>query len=267
MPITLSNAIYRFRSLVNEPAYPTAPNSTAGNPSPRLYTDTEITEWVNDGLRDISRRGENLRTYDATVQIPPYGENPAQPIPTYPLNLGGVTSSSDILRINRVEYEVTGDSSRVYPLEASTQNYMDNIWNVDQLSTMSYPAYWCTRGYPGGTGRNLYVIQLYPQPAQAGKLNIFYYRLPIRVPDPVATPANYTVTLDLIEGWDDVLIEYTLMKGLIKARDPGWKDCQQRYADMITNIIDMASRDSDQPQYFSYDNMLTPWGDNSWGEW
>jgi hypothetical protein len=266
MPITLSNAIYRVRSLVNEPAYPTFPGSTVGNPSARLYTDTEITEWVNDGLRDISRRGENLRTYDTTITIPAYGENPAAPIPIFALNLGGISSSSDILRINRVEYQVGGDSSRVYRLEAATQNYMDNIWNVDQLSTMSYPSYWCTRGYPGGTGRNAYVIQLYPQAAQAGQLNIFYYRLPIRT-DPVVTPANYTVTLDLLEGWDDVLIEYAQMKALIKARDPGWKDSQQRYADMITNIIDMASRDTDQPQYFAYDNMLTPWGDSMGGAW
>lgn len=267
MPITLFDAIRRTRSLLNEPATPTLPNNASFTGVGQLYTDTEITDWINDGLRDISRRGENLRTYDTTVAIPPYGENPSRPIPTYPLNLGAAAAASDILRINRVEYQVTGDSSRVYPLEAATQNYMDNIWNVDQLSTMSYPAYWCTRGYAGGTGRNAYVIQLYPQPAQAGQLNIFYYRLPIRLGDPVAVPANYQQTLDLLEGWDDVLIEYVLMKAYIKARNPAWKDAQQRYADMITNIIDMAQRDSDQPQYFSYDNMLTPWGGDSWGDW
>lgn len=264
MPITLSNAIYRVRSLLNEPATPTDANA----PGPgRFYSDTELTEWINDALRDISRRGENLRTYDTTIQIPAYGENPNQPIPTYPLDLGVVLTSSDILRINRVEFQVYGDSSQVYPLEPATQNYLDNIWNVDQLSTMSFPQYWCTRGYPGGSGRNAYVIQLYPQAAQSGRLNIFYYRLPVRITDPVATPSNYTLDLDLLEGWDDMVIEFTLMKALIKARNPGWQDAQQRYESMITNIIDMASRDTDQPQYFSYDNMLTPWGADNWGAW
>ena len=99
-------------------------------------------------------------------------------------------------------------------------------------------------------------------------MNIFYYRLPVRITDPVATPSNYQITLDLIEGWDDMLIEYVYMQGLIKRRDPAWKDAEARYEAKMTNIIDMASRDTDQPQYFSYDNMLTPWGgSDSWNGW
>lgn len=260
MPITLTNAIYRSRSKLDEPAYPTLPNSTPGSPPARFYTDTEIAEWINDGLRDISRRAEDLITYDATIQIAAYGENPNQPIPVYQL-------PNDILRIQRVEFQVAGDSSQIYPLEASTQAYMDQYWNIDQISSLNYPGYWVTRGYAGGTGRNQFVIQLFPQCSQNGNLNIFYYRLPIRVSDPVANPTQYQVELDLLEGWDDLLIDYVVVQAKIKKRDPTFNIDQAAYEAKMVNIMDQTRRVSDQPQYFRYDNMLTPWGYDSWGGW
>lgn len=267
MPIPLTNAIFRIRSRLDEPAFPSLPNSTPGNPAPRFYTDTEITEWINDGLRDISRRAEDLITYDTSISIPAYGENPSRPVPTYSLNLGNVTTSSDIFRINRVEFQVAGDSSQIYPLEASSQSYMDNIWNVDQLSTMSYPSYWVTRGYPGGSGRNAFVIQIFPNASQAGNLNIFYYRNPIRISDPVATPSNYNLPLDLIEGWDDLIVDYGYMQGLIKKRDPQWQIAQSLFESKMINMIDTTRRFNDQAQYMQYDSLMMPWGGDNWGGW
>lgn len=260
MTITLNDAIYRLRSKLDEPAYPTLPMSTVGNPPPRFYTDTELTIWVNDALKDIARRAEDLWTYDTSINIPAYGENPNQPVPTFPL-------PTDILRINRIEFQVYNDSSQIYPLEASTQQYMDNIWSIDQLSTMSYPAYYVTRGYPGGTGRNLFVIQIFPNAAQAGNLNIFYYRDPIYIPDPVANPANYLTTLDITNGWDDLVVDYAYMQALIKKRDPQWQMAQSMYEAKMGHIIDMTRRFNDQPQYFTYDTLAIPWAGDSWGGW
>jgi len=260
MPITLSDCIYRVRSRINEPAYPTFPDSTPGNPPARFYTDTELTAWINDGLRDISRRAEDLHTYDTTIHIPAYGENPHAPPPAYRL-------PEDIIRINRVEFEVFGDSSQRYPLEASSQTYMDNIWNIDQLSTMTYPSYWVTRGYPGGTGRNEFVIQMFPNPAQPGHLNLFYYRLPTRVHDPVADPSMYEAPLDLIEGWDDLIVDYCQMQAFIKQQNPLWQQIQSLYEQKMVNIVDQTRRFNDQPQYFNYDGMLMPWATDTWGGW
>lgn len=265
MPITLNDAIRRVRSRVDEPAYPTLAGSTSGNPPPRQYTDTEITDWINDGLRDIARRAEDLITYDATINIPAYGENPAAPIPTYSLNLGVVGTSSDVLRITRVEFQVSGDSSQVYPLEYASQSYLDQVWNIDQLSAMSYPSFWTTRGYPGGTGRNAFLIQLYPNPSQAGILNVFYYRLPVRIGDPVATPANYNLPLDVIEGWDDMVVDYAVVQAFIKTRNPDWQNLMQLYESKMNNLIDNTRRISDQSQYLTYDNMVMPWAFDSWG--
>ena len=260
MPITLNNAIYRARSRLNEPAYPTFPNSTPGNPAARFYTDTEITEWVNDGLRDMARRAEYLWTTDSTIQIPAYQENPNLPAPTYPL-------LNDVIRINRVEFQVQGDSTRIYPLEATTQAYLDNIWTTNQLSTSAYPTFYVTRGYPGGTGRNQFVIQIYPNPAQAGFLNVFYYRMPTRLPDPVANPSVYNTTLDCIEGWDDLVIDYTVMQAMIKQRSPEWQTAQQLYEQKMASIIDQTRRFNDQAAYMQYDGTMMPWGSDAWGGW
>ena len=268
MPITLNDAIFRIRSALDEPAYPSLPGSTSNpttSPQARFYTDTELTAWVNDGLRDIARRAETLLTRDTTVALPAYGENPAAPPPMYPLNLGGITTSSDIVRINRVEFQVANDSSQIYPLEPSTRQYLDNIWNIDQLSTMSYPAYWVTSGYPGGVGRSTFQIQVFPNPAQAGQLNIYYYRLPTHLNDPVADPTQYAITLDMIEGWDDLIVDYAQMRALIKARNSDWQAIQAIYESKVNNIIDQTRHFHDQPLYITYDTMVMPWAYDSWG--
>jgi hypothetical protein len=164
-----------------------------------------------------------------------------------------------------VEFQVAGDSSQIYPLEPAQPAYLDQIWNIDQLSTMSYPAYWTTHGYPGGVGRNAFVIQVFPNSAQAGNLNIYYYRLPLRILDPVANPASYNLPLDLIEGWDDMIIDYAHMRGLIKARNEDWKIAQAMYEAKVTNIVDQTRQFHNQPQYMSYDTMVMPWAYDSWG--
>ena len=273
MPQTLFDTIRKVRSLLNEPAIPTSTLPSA--PGPRFFSDTELTDWINTGLRDVARRAETLITRDTTILIPAYGENPSAPPPTYPLNIGTPPPNlgalplpatySDIIRINRVEFQVANDSSQIYPLEAATHQYLDNIWNIDQLSTMSYPAYYCTSGYPGGVGRNAFVIQLFPNSAQAGQLNIFYYRMPVPIADPVANPASYNTLLDIIEGWEDMVVDYALMKGLLKRQDQSWKDIKDMYEAKIENIINQTRQFHDQPQYITYDTMVMPWAYDSWG--
>lgn len=281
MPVLLQDMIRRVRADLDEPAYPTLPNSTASvGPLARLYSDTELTDWINDGSRDVARRAEVLLTVDTSITIPAYGENPHAPPPTYPLNLGvnpatgtppngpfpvSLNAYSDVIRINRVEFQVANDSSQIYPLEPASPQYLDNIWNIDQLSTMSYPAYYTTRGFPGGTGRSALSIQLFPNPGQAGQLNVWYYRLPVRFQDPVANPASYTNVLDLIEGWDDMVIDYAVMRGMLKARNPDWEIRQKLYEEKMEAIINQTRHFHDQPQYMTYDTMVMPWAFDSWG--
>jgi hypothetical protein len=252
MPITLNDAIRRVRSAVDEPAIPTLANPPLTNPpQPRFYTDTEITDWINDGLRDVSRRAEDLITFDATIVINPYIPVPGQSAPTYPLQ-------NDVIRIQRIEFVPTGAINQTYPLIASTQQQMDQVWGTYQQNPASYPQFWVTRGYPGGSGRNAFVLQIYPVPSQGGTLQLFYYRNPTRIPDPVAAPSNYLVTLDIVEGWDDAVVEFATYKALQKARNPEWQERKKEYEEKVNQMIDVTRSWTDQPSYVSYGTRFMP---------
>lgn len=251
MPQTLNDAIRRVRSSLDEPAYPTLPNSTGGNPSPRMYTDTELTDWINSGLRDISRRAEDLITFDTTIVISPYVPVAGQSAPTYPL-------PTDVIRIQRIEFVPTGAINQTYPLVASNQQQMDQVWGTYQQNPASYPQFWVTRGYPGGTGRNLFSLQVYPVPSQGGTLQLYYYRMPTRIGDPVADPSQYQVTLDIVEGWDDLAVDYATYKGLQKARNEMWQERRDEYNLKVEQMINVTRHFTDQPDYFSFGTRFMP---------
>jgi hypothetical protein len=262
MPQALRDAIRRTRSELNEPAVPTYTGSASPAPVARQFTDTEITDWINDGLRDVARRAEVLLTVDQTIQVPAFIPTTLSQIPLYSLNLGSLSaySDTDIVRINRIEFVPVNQTNQIYVLSASTQNEMDQIWGTYQQNTSTYPRWYVTRGYPGGTGRNAFTLQVYPCPSQAGTLNIFYYRLPIRISDPVADPSQYQITLDIPEGWDDMVVEYAVVQGLKKERDPEWKDRKQEYEEKLADMVDVTRKFHDQQSYISYGtNQLPAW--------
>ena len=252
MPITLTDAIRRIRSGLDEPATPTLLNPPATNPpTPALYTDTEITDWINDALRDIARRTEGLVTFDTSITITAYVPVPGQSAPTYPL-------PTDVIRINRIEFVPQGAINQTYPLQASTQQQMDQVWGTYQQNPASYPQFWVTRGYPGGSGRNQHVLQIYPVPSQGGTLQIFYYRQPVRIQDPVGTPANYNLNLDLIEGWDDLIVDFGVYRAFQKARNPAWKDMKEEYDTKIQQMVDVTRSWTDQPSYMTFGTRFMP---------
>ena len=256
MPVTLSDAIYKTRSLLDEPAVPSFTGT--GSPQPRFFSDTEITNWLNTGLRDVARRAEVLHTVDQTIPIPAY-TGAASPSRFNLLN--------DTVRLNRVEFVPTNQTNQIYRVEPSTQNEMDQIWGTYQQNSSSYPRWYVILGYPGGASRNLFQIQLYPIPSQSGNLNVYYYREPTKINDPVADPSQYNVTLDIVEGWDDIVVDYAVYKGLQKQRNPEWQMHKQGYEDKLTHMVDVTRRYHDQQSYISYGtNMLPSWLVGG-GEW
>jgi hypothetical protein len=89
--------------------------------------------------------------------------------------------------------------------------------------------------------------------------------MPVPIADPVANPASYNTLLDIIEGWEDMVVDYALMKGLLKRQDQSWKDIKDMYEAKIENIINQTRQFHDQPQYITYDTMVMPWAYDSWG--
>lgn len=220
MPITLADALLRIRSNIDEPVT-------------QFWTDTELTNWVNDACRDIARRAEDLLTFDTTLAIVA-----GQYIYTLP---------TGIIRIHRGEFVPTG-STQTYPVTASSQAEMDQIWGINQQSQSSYPSYFVTLGYPGGVGSALFRLQLYPVPAQTGTLNLFYYALPYRFLDPIANPPELAKSVMVPEGWDDLVVMYASAWALRKTRDDRWKDDIQVYESKVQELIDVSRYFHDQAQ-------------------
>jgi len=253
MPQTLKDVIRRVRNKLNEPAYPTDPTSlfSISNTGQRFYTDTELTDWINDGLRDIARRAEDLITYDQTITVPAY--TLGSPTPVFPLPL-------DLIRIHRMEFVPAAQSTYSYPLQPSTAYEMDAVWGTYQTNPASYPMFYVTRGYPGGLGRNQFTFQLYPLPSQAGTINIYYYRLPVRLSDPVVDSSQYNILLDMVEGWEDLIVSFTYYQALIKARNPAWKDMKLEYEEKVAQMIDQTRSYHDQAHMMSaVSGVTTPY--------
>lgn len=226
MPTTLSDVIRRSRSVIDEP-------TTA------FWTDTEITDWINDGARDIARRAEELLNFSTSI-------NAVAGVATYSL-------PSDIIRVHRMEF-VPLNSTQTYPIQASSYQEMDQVWGINQLIQSSYPSFFVIRGYPGGsqsgTSDSRLMAQFYPVPAQSGTFNIFYYRLPYRFLDPIANTQELTKPVELPEGWDDLLVMYAEFNALRKGREERWKDAKAMYEEKVDQLINVTRDYHDQGHYF-----------------
>lgn len=218
MPVTLSEYIRRSRSVLDEP-------------QARMWSDAELTDWINDGARDLARRAEDLLTYDQTITVTP--------------NIAVYVLPADVIRIHRAEFVPT-NSTQTYPIRASSQDEMDQIWGVYQANPSSYPSWFVTRGYPGGTGSSLFQVQFYPVPAQPGIVNLYYYKMPKRL-----AAAETTLTIDLPEGWDDLIIQYVEWRALRKTKDPRWNEAYQIYNTNLDSLLNITRFFHDQQQVIS----------------
>lgn len=233
---TLFDIIRRIRSQLSEK-------------TPHLFADYELTDWVNDACRDQSRRAEDLQNFSAQI-----GAIPAQAKYVMPL---------DMTRVHRVEYVPTG-STLTYPVYHSTYEEMDQIWGINQLIQSSYPSYYVLWGTPNGVGDNQLQMQFFPVPSASGIFNIFYFRLPYRfdannvLANPntnwVSSPstlssgasAEYSKTLDIVEGWDDLIKDYVVYKALMKDRSPEWQMYRDQYELNMEHMIDVTRQWHDQ---------------------
>lgn len=234
MPVTLAEYIRRSRSVLDEP-------------TARFWTDAELTDWINDGARDLARRAEDLLTYDQTLAI-------AANVATYSL-------PSDVIRIHRAEF-VPVNSTQTYPIRPSSQDEMDQIWGTYQANPSSYPSWFVTRGYPGGSGNSNFQIQFYPVPSQPGTVNLYYYKMPKRL---LSTDTG--LTIDMPEGWDDLIIMYVEWRGLRKTRDPRWQEAYKLYGEQVDYLLNVTRYFHDQQQVMSTaSRMMVPQWLTEWPE-
>jgi hypothetical protein len=226
--VSLANALTIVRSMLDEP-------------NAAFWTNTELTTWLNEGCVDIQRRAEILRQ-EQNINIV--------------VDQQSYDAPNDVHRIYRIVYNQVG-STLVYPLRYRGLEGMDQYWgNIPSLPS-AFPYLYTLWYSPVGSGAsptptaNQLQIILYPAPAEAGSLTVFYYRLVVPV---VAS----TDTLDITPGWEDIVYDYTVYKALRKDADPRWKDQQALYEQKLQDLIAVTRSFTDQPDYVTTGPSGTP---------
>lgn len=232
--VTMTQAIVNVRSMLDEP-------------NAAFWSNNELGLWINEACADVQRNAEILR------QMTPLAVS---------VNQQDVTAPSDLLRQYRCEFVPTAQNILTYPVEFRGYIGMDQIWGNLQSLPSAFPEYFTFWFSPvgansaGSPAPTQLTIRLFPVPAQAGALNLFYYRLAI----PAAVSPG-TATLDTLPGWEDICYDYAVYKALRKDADPRWNDQFQIYKDKLVEMISRTHPDwTDQPDYFS----TGPQGIPSW---
>jgi hypothetical protein len=221
--VTMTNAITNVRSLLDEP-------------NAAFWSNTELGLWLNEACVDIQRRCEILRQR-ANLSVS--------------VNQQDVTWPNDHLRTYRVLFIPSNQTTLSYPVEFRGYIGMDAIWgNLESLPSAwpEYYTFWFSPVGSGATGGPTQLTaRLFPVPAQAGTLQVQYYRLPV-----AAAVSPGTDTLDIVPGWEDACYDYAMYRALRKDADPRWQDAFQTYTEKLLDLMSRTHPDwTDQPDYFS----------------
>lgn len=213
MSITQAEAMVQTRARLDEP-------------SSVYWTDQDLRIWINDIARDLARRTESLRAVYSQAAV----AGTRSYTPTW-------TATTHPYRIYRVEFVPTGQTTN-YPLEYRDPNAADAIWGLAQQQTQGIPAIWTSWGAPPSIS-----IQVYPTPSMAGTLSIWYYRLPNILATTDTSDQNDTI--DLVEGWEDVLVDGVEYKAKRRDGDADWQAAKQEYEQHIEAMMEATLRFTD----------------------
>lgn len=226
MAMTLGTAATNLRDRLDEPS--------AG-----FWSDAQIRRYINEGCREISRRGEPLRT-STTASVT--------------AGTRDYTGPTDAARIHECFYNMTG-SSTLYPLEYRDLAALNNIWGTNQSIDRSTPIYWTTWG-----SAPTLTIRLWPVPAVNGTLTVYYYKLATELATNGSADSS---NLDLPAGWEDLALDWAEYRALIQAKQPALAGlARQTFEQHLADLLAGTSRYTDQPGSIIYE----PAGyDSIWG--
>lgn len=202
MTASLQQLLASSRSLLDE---------SSGN----FYTDSELTTWINDGLRDIARRTEDIQHFDTTIAAISGTGNYALP--------------SALIRLHRVDFQATGDV-RQYPMELVDRNDVDRLIGFNPTIQSSFPFVAWLWGTPGNSTYPL-TMSVYPVPSTGGTFNLYYFRMPNLLINP-------TDVAEIPNGWEDLVPLFTEAMAKRKDRDPSWQDAKQEYESRLQVMIE-----------------------------
>jgi hypothetical protein len=203
------------------------------------WTNEQLRGWINEAMRDVARLSETIQS-TATITI------------TSTDITNGVqewTLDGTTLRVYRVEYKPTGQTN-VYPLEYGDFNNLDAVWWTRKTISTGTPQMFTLWGYPPQLK-----IVLYPKPALAGTLTVYYYKVPA---DLATDGTAAATTLSVPNGWEDLVYEYVTYLALRRDRDPRWQEAKQAYDEKLAAMVDLTARWSDQSGSITPSGSMLP---------
>lgn len=204
--------------------------SLLDEPNPQFWTNAELTSWINEACSECARKVEWKRAI-ANIDVDSGTQK--------------YTAPTDVYRIYRIEF-APDTSIDTYTVEFRGYMEMDQIWGINQQWPASYPLYYTMWKVPPSMQ-----IILYPVPSQDGTLNVYYYQQ--------ITPANTGADpVDILEGFEDVIIDYTCYRALRKDSDPRWQEFKTTYEDKISAMIDTTRTFQDQAGTFTTGQAALP---------
>lgn len=183
----------------------------------RQWTDAQLSKWINEGARDLTRRTECLRDRWTTPTV---------------IGTQEYTGPTDLIRLHRVEYQAADDQT--HALEYRDFQNMDSVWWSSQKTAEGTPLYYTTWGMPPN-----FKIVLFPTPAAVGTIRCFYYRLS-------ATALDDTTTVEVPEGWEDAVVTYAEMMAMRRDGNPAWQESKGLYEEKLSDLLVTAQRYGDQ---------------------
>lgn len=194
------------------------------------WSNTMLTRWINEGLRDVARRTETLMDRSTITAVAGTQE---------------YTMPTTVHRVHRVEYKRTGDS-QIYPLEYRDFNNLDAVWWTSQSITQGTPSFFTMWGFPPSLK-----LVVYPTPSTAGTFKVFYFREP-------ATLVNGTDVAEIPEGWWDLIALYCEFVALRRDADPRWQEAKQLYEDSIAHMMELTQSWSNQAGMIVQETSMVP---------
>lgn len=233
--MTLATARTEVRDLIDEA-------------SAQFWTDAQINTWLNQGVQDIARRALCLRQLT--------------PVPVT-ANTQNYAAPADIYELYRVEF-VPSTGSFIYPLTFMGYQEADQAWGTYQSFPAAWPeifTLWHNPGPSGQVGGSALQIRLFPVPAQAGVLNVFYYRQ-------VVVAVADSDQLDTLPGWEDLVVEFAVYKAKRKDKEKDWQDAYNFYEQRLNDMISVSGTFQDQAGTFSTgQSSWPPWAMGGDGQW
>lgn len=209
MSITQANALLAIRARLDEP-------------TSQYWTETDLRRWINEIALDMARRTESLRgTYDQPAVAGTAAYTPA------------FTSTTNMYRIYGIDFIPTGQTL-TYPLEYRDRQGATEVWGIMQ-DTQGIPAIWTSWGAPPSLS-----IQVYPSPSIAGTLRLYYYRLPTQLA--ITDNSDASDVLDIVDGWEDVLVDGVEYKAKRRDGDSTWTEAKQEYEQHLEAMMEATTR-------------------------